>query len=63
MKCPTGCRPFSRSKNREKNIENKFVLHNNQAKKELQAYKQGVGSLFGAQKKPKIGRICIFTWG
>jgi len=37
MGYPTTLRPFSRSKNREKNIENKFVLHNNQAKKELQA--------------------------
>jgi len=37
MEYPTRFRPFSRSKNREKNIENKSVLHNNQAKKELQA--------------------------
>lgn len=63
MKCPTGCRPFSRSKNREKNIENKFVLHNNQAKKELQAYKTRCRQPVWGTKKPKIGRICIFTWG
>lgn len=36
MEYPTGFRPFSRCKNREKNIGNNFVLHNNQAKKELQ---------------------------
>jgi hypothetical protein len=37
MNYPTAHRPFSRGKNREKNIENKFVLHNNQPKKELRA--------------------------
>jgi hypothetical protein len=35
MKYPTATRPFSRSKNREKNTGNNFVLHNKQAKKEL----------------------------
>jgi len=37
MNYPTTSRPFHRAKNREKNIENKFALHNKQAKKELQA--------------------------
>lgn len=37
MDYPTHPRPFSRSKNREKNIENKFAVHNNQVKKELRS--------------------------
>lgn len=39
MDNPTATGPFSRSKNREKNIEKKISLHNNQAKKELRERK------------------------
>lgn len=35
MKNTTRFRSFSQNKNREKNIGNKFALHNKQSKKEL----------------------------